>query len=125
MGSIDTRKPNLAGSAFFWVIGIGVLLYALHVTAEKKPERRTILVTASDYGGDWPFPFDRGVLYCVHNSLVVLKADDREYGINGRAKVAGYADPSAFQTRDQFTGGFLDGIKTLNDFIDRGLTLCE
>ena len=46
-------------------------------------ERR---VASADFGSEWPFTVDQGILACVDGSSVTFTASDATYALNGRAR---------------------------------------
>lgn len=48
------------------------------------------IVTRADYGAEWPFTVDKGILRCSDNE-VTFSTGGTEYAVNGSAKSAGYS----------------------------------
>ena len=80
------------------------------VTPSTEPARTTALQLASnerlisrvDYGEDWPFTVEDGVLSC-DLSAVVFTTGGVSYGVNGRASgVGGYAELAPIWREDPF-----------------------
>ena len=46
-------------------------------------ERR---VASADFGNEWPFTIEQGILACVDGSSVIFTASDATYALNGRAR---------------------------------------
>ena len=87
-----------------------------------------ILITKAEYGNDWPYTVDSGLLYCdPPGSNVVLKSEGKVYALNGRAmgsaKGKGY-----LKARDSITLRDKNGLFTVGDvgkIINRGLSMCD
>ena len=73
---MKSAKNFILASCFFVVVS--------GVRAESST------VTESDFGDEWPFTVDKGVLHCS-DSEVTFRADGKEYAVNGSATAAGYA----------------------------------
>ena len=43
-------------------------------------------VTSADFGGEWPFTVERGILSCVDGSSVVFTTSSVTYALNGHAR---------------------------------------
>ncbi len=43
-------------------------------------------VASADFGGQWPFTVDEGILACVDGSSVIFTASGTTYALNGRAR---------------------------------------
>jgi hypothetical protein len=87
-----------------------------------------ILITKAEYGNDWPYTVDSGLLYCdPPGGNVVLKSGGKVYALNGRAmgnaKGKGYLN-----ARDSITFRDKNGYFTVGDvgkIISRGLSMCN
>jgi Protein of unknown function (DUF2511) len=87
-----------------------------------------VLITKAEYGNDWPYTVDSGLLCCdPPGGNVVLKSEGKVYALNGRAmgnaKGKGYLN-----ARDSITLRDKNGYFTVGDvgkIISRGLSMCN
>lgn len=114
-----TRTAFAWLGVFFAFLG-AILLLSLFV---DRPERSRggageALATARQFGTDWPFTVDMGLLRCERLGpahAVTFRVRGAVYGVNGSARTLGYADSAPI-------------LKTeydLTEVIDRGRALCE
>lgn len=82
-------------------------------------------VHQDDYGDDWPFTVEDGIVACERGSMVVFRTGGRTYAVNGTARgfkeEAGYLDFEEIW-RDDPTG-MLPKVN-ISPIIDMGLDLC-
>jgi hypothetical protein len=81
----------------------------------SKSER----VTRAQFGDEWPFTVDGGVLRRYPIGGVTFKANGTEYAVNGLAKGQGFKDVKEIWADDPETGL----RKNIGPIIDRGLEL--
>lgn len=80
-------------------------------------------ISRDDFGDDWPFTVDEGILACVGVSEVVFKAGGKTYAVNGMAVGTGkYAEVEEIWADNPSIPGTK---KNIGPIIDRGLELCE
>lgn len=90
-----------------------------------EPPSSSIVVTAEEYGDEWPFTVPSGTLYCYEDLLEGRQyvtfgtGDGIEYGVNGSARDFGFPEMDETILTD-----YPDRSKTL-PLIDRALELCE
>ena len=85
----ETWKSLIQGILFPIWLTLGSLPYlSLLIAAERyrfKSGSKCKIVSAADYGSDWPLTVDSANLCCRH-SAVWVEVDGKIYGINGTAK---------------------------------------
>jgi hypothetical protein len=92
-------------------------------TEEPVEEAEPGTITRDEFGDDWPFTVEGGVLRCEGEGgvgAVIFEAEETEYGVNGVAKSQGYADIEPIWADEPSTGA----KKNIGPIIDRGLELC-
>jgi hypothetical protein len=78
-------------------------------------------VTSGDFT-DWPFSAGMGVLRCRAGSAVTFETAGKEYGLNGKAKEAGYPPVDPLWVADRHLG---HGLKVnISEVLDYGRALC-
>lgn len=87
-----------------------------------------VTVSRAEYGSDWPYTAESGLLYCdPPGSNVVLKAGGRVYALNGRA-MGNAAERGYLNARDTITLRDENGYFTVGSsegIISRGLYMCD
>jgi len=87
-----------------------------------------VLITKAEYGADWPYTVDSGLLHCdPPGSNVVLKAEGKVYALNGRA-MGNATERGYLNARDTITLRDDNGYFTIGNvgkIIDRGLAMCN
>jgi hypothetical protein len=79
-------------------------------------------VKREDYGKDWPFSVEKGVVDCVDGSAAIFKVGNKSYSLNGTAEGRGYApiDPIWLDNPE------LSGLKiNISPMIDLALKQCK
>ena len=80
-------------------------------------------ISRDDYGSDWPFTVDSGVLNCEGAGAVYFTSEGTKYAVNGTARGASDApDVDAIWADDPQMTGLKINIGAL---IQDGLALCE
>jgi hypothetical protein len=51
-----------------------------------------LLITQRQYGEKWPFLVAKGKLECIPPGIIIFKANNKKYAINGLASSRGYKD---------------------------------
>lgn len=95
--------------------------------ATPVPTPDPSVVTATEYGEDWPFTFDEGTLACddVENGPAarIRAPDNIEYALNGVAIAFGF--PELTMDSDVWRDDPSTGAKvSLGDLVGRALELC-
>ena len=114
---------------FMLVVVALVIAFNFSFCSSKRDIVATgVVITAEEYGDDWPFSVDSGRLYCdPPGSTVVFESDGVVYALNGRAmgkaKERGYVDErDTLYLRDS-SGYFTIGNSS--KIIRRGLDMCN
>lgn len=87
---------------------------------EQVGPRKSMRVSRSQFGEEWPFTVEEGVLRGRGWGSVTFKARGEEYAVNGVAKGQGFKDIDAIWATDPETGL----KKNIGTIIVRGLELC-
>ena len=113
------------------VCAIALLLVgatAALVGCGSQNKSNEVTITKQDFGEDWPFTVDEGVLagngsdgFCE----VLFTTGGVTYAVNGTAKATGqYADINEIWADDPSTPGLSLKV-SMGPVIDRGLELCD
>ena len=82
-------------------------------------------ITKAEYGKDWPFTVDRGILKCVDGSVVFV-ANGKTYGVNGVSKSHGYADLEEIWAIDSSLTDANTTIRIgIGPILEAGVKLCK
>jgi hypothetical protein len=82
-------------------------------------------ITKAEYGEKWPFTVEEGILKCI-NDGVIFTVNRKSYGINGRAKTDGYADPQEIWAVDSSLSDAYNTLrKDIQPIIDDGRKMCN
>jgi hypothetical protein len=93
--------------------------------APAKPNpavNRSVMITAEQYGEDWPFTVSEGTLRCEHTSSIVFITEGRKYAVNGTAMGTGGLDLDPIWAADP--KGISPKI-SIGNIIQTGLALCS
>lgn len=116
------------------LLGLGVFVLAALACSGGTPASANNVVTKADYGDEkWPFIVDKVELRCEptvdpRRQYVTLRANGKEYWLNGTAKGTGqYANlEEIWRTNpDPVMASAGARIALPSDLIQRGLRLCE
>lgn len=77
-------------------------------------------VSRDTFEGDWPFTVDAGELRC-EGSLIVFRVGGADYGVNGLARMHGYASKQPIWKELDGGGWYV----SVSDMIQAGLALCD
>jgi hypothetical protein len=72
-------------------------------------------VKREDYGKDWPFSVEKGVVDCVDRSAAIFKVGDKSYSLNGTAKGRGYASIDSIWLDDPELPGLKMDVSPMRD----------
>jgi uncharacterized membrane protein len=87
---------------------------------ERVGARKSIRVSRSQFGEEWPFTVEEGILRGRGWGSVTFKARGEEFAVNGVAKGQGFKDIEVIWANDPETGL----KKNIGPIIERGLELC-
>jgi hypothetical protein len=87
---------------------------------EQVGPKKSMRVSRGQFGEQWPFTVEQGVLQGRGWGSVTFKARGEEYAVNGVAKGRGFKDIDAIWANDSETGL----KKNIGPIIERGLELC-
>lgn len=94
----------------------------------EEPLSKGVEITKAEYGVEWPFTVDSGLLYCdAPGSNVVMLSNGKVYALNGRA-MGSAAQRGYLNARDTITLKDANGYFTVGDsakIISRGLAMCK
>lgn len=151
MTAARSRWRGLLQHKAFWIVTVCTILMA---TAVGNSYYRSVLdprhnfipydsaatvgsgqkeVSARQYEGDWPFPFQTATVQCqprtfgsIRRPVVTMVGSGRRYALNGVARGLGeFADHKQLLKTDPITGAFLKGPRSIGDLIAAGVALCE
>jgi predicted RNA-binding Zn-ribbon protein involved in translation (DUF1610 family) len=97
------------------------------IKAQKMPNRY-IFISEEEYGSNWPYTFQYGLVTCNGYSDVVIIAQHKVYAINGTAMGAKYPSGEKMYDDDWNVRKPLSGSGRMpppSDIIQKGLSLCR
>lgn len=66
-----------------------IFLTILEASAEESGIKK---ISKIDFGENWPFSVEKGILKCEQPGIVTFKVNNIEYAVNGLADTKGYTD---------------------------------
>ena len=117
---------------FFITFVTAVLIIACtnNVSNETLSSVNEKIISKRDYGKEWPFTVDQGILKCDNNAVIFI-SNGRTYGVNGTAKSRGrnqgYSDIEDIWAFDPlFSDGGNNEVRiNIGPIISDGLKLCK
>lgn len=113
---------QLGGKASILVAAIALASSGLVGCGDTSSSGNSEAISEADFGNEWPFSVDEGVLRCEGAGAVVFEAEGTDYAVNGTASGQGYAEIEPIWLEDPAAAGLKINIGPI---IERGLALCE
>jgi hypothetical protein len=103
-----------------------VVLCSVLMLVASDAHAASVTISKQEYGNDWPFSCEKGILSCEQNGLVTFTTGGKTYAINGAARTAaerrGWNEVHPiWRNNPEFPGTKIN----IGPIIRRGLDLCK